>query len=293
MVLSSLITTTTAQDSIPNSGFEDWTNYGTYEDPDNWITLNQATSLSGVVTATKSTDAYSGNYAIRLETKQVITETVPGTAISGALNPLSLLIDIGVPINIRPESMCGWYKYIPFLTDVGSFEIILTKYNPVTKLRDPVGTGVIPAPPANSYTQFSVPIVYLSTDPTDLPDTAVVSLISGSQTFVAGSVLYVDDICLVYTAPPPPSAMKELKASRIRIYPNPASDVIIIESANKVDDKTVFKLYDNAGKLVKISKLKEFPTTINVQDLEAGVYFYNIKGRETLENKSGKIILNR
>ena len=292
LIILTLSMRSIAQDSIPNSGFEDWTNFGIYEDPDNWITENQATSISGVFTATKSTDAHSGNYAIRLETKQVITETVPGTAISGALNPMSLLIDIGVPINIRPESMCGWYKYIPFLTDVGSIEIILTKYNPTTKLRDPVGSGVFAALPANSYTQFSIPIVYLSTDPTDLPDTAVVSLISGSQTFVAGSVLYVDDICLVYTPAPPPAAIESFTESpSFSVHPNPVSDLIIIESTQKYVKNAVFKLYDSTGKLVKASNLDDSYNSVNVVDLDAGVYFYKMREEGTIHEVTGKLIL--
>jgi len=266
---------TFAQDSIPNSGFEDWTNFGSYEDPDNWITENQATSLSGVVTATKATgsNAYSGNYAIRLETKQVVTEVVPGTAISGALNVMSLQLELGVPINIRPDNLCGWYKYIPFLADVGSIEIILTRYNPTTKLREPVGTGVYAVIAANSYTQFTVPIVYLSTDPTDLPDTALVSLISGTNTFTAGSVLYVDDICLTYT-PPPVGIEPSENSAQFKFYPNPTSDILIFESTEATEVN--LKLFDNTGRVVLQSRLLENSKSIDVSELSEGVYFYQL-----------------
>ena len=282
-----------AQDSIHNSGFEDWTNYGTYEDPDNWITENQATSISGVVTATKSTDAHSGNYAIRLETKQVITETVPGTAISGALNPLSLLIDIGVPINIRPDSMCGWYKYIPFPADLGSIEIILTKYNPTTKLRDLVGSGIFVATPAANYTQFTIAIIYLTTDPADLPDTAVVSLISGSQTFAAGSVLYVDDICLVYTPTPPPADIEDFTETGFSVYPNPASEFINIDLLGKSSRDATFQLYDITGKIVMKLPGPRASNSFAVNGLNIGLYYFQVISSDGSLIKTGKITIYR
>src|SRR6188474_1463905 len=58
-----------ASAQIPNSGFESWTNYGAYDDPDDWYTPNaQYGGDPELVRITE--DPYSGIYAARLENKE-------------------------------------------------------------------------------------------------------------------------------------------------------------------------------------------------------------------------------
>src|SRR3972149_4245846 len=63
---------------IADSDFENWKQfYSTtgvllYEDPASgwWASLNKLVLIGGPATSCKTTDAHSGNYAIKLETKQ-------------------------------------------------------------------------------------------------------------------------------------------------------------------------------------------------------------------------------
>lgn len=60
----------------------------------------------------------------------------------------------------------------------------------------------------------------------------------------------------------------------IKIYPNPVSTIVNIESPEKAD----LRIYDHMGKLVKSSQIKEGKTNIEIQELNAGLYLFKITG---------------
>jgi len=55
--------------TLPNSDFELWDDEASYPSPESWNTPNKYTLLANVYVVEQSTDAYSGSYAARLETK--------------------------------------------------------------------------------------------------------------------------------------------------------------------------------------------------------------------------------
>ncbi len=62
---------------IPNSGFENWTTTGSYQEPTGWATMNPA-SAGPFYSCTISTDHYPvsvGNYSMRLESNTSLTQT--------------------------------------------------------------------------------------------------------------------------------------------------------------------------------------------------------------------------
>lgn len=73
------------------------------------------------------------------------------------------------------------------------------------------------------------------------------------------------------------------KKEAIVVYPNPTSDIIKIDSENKI--KSV-EVYDASGKLV-LSTTSDFPE-INIQHLQEGNYVVNVK--TTTATLSKKII---
>lgn len=63
----------------------------------------------------------------------------------------------------------------------------------------------------------------------------------------------------------------------VRIYPNPATDVITIESAgalNRID------IYNSTGRLIRSSQTLEKSMKVNIADLPTGLYVVNVNGRE-------------
>jgi uncharacterized repeat protein (TIGR03803 family) len=61
------------------------------------------------------------------------------------------------------------------------------------------------------------------------------------------------------------------KELNIRLYPNPTSSVIIIESLNTVVIDYI-EIYSTDGKLIKRLNFENFKSTINIQEYVAGVY---------------------
>ena len=280
---------TTAQNTIPNRGFENWTDLGNYEDPDGWATLNQETSLLGITTVTKATgaDVHNGTYAIQLETKQILTETVPGIAVIGIVNPLTLEIEGGFAYNLRPDSLTGWYKYLPFGIDACSVEVLLIKWNATTHLREPIGSGIFIQPlTVNTYTNFSVTINYVSSQ---FPDTAIITLLSGAYNApLPGSILFVDNLAFnIATGISDPTSLKD-----IAIYPNPATDELFISISNISEAK--FLIFDLMGKKIYEIVLNETDNKISISTVPNGMYIFQlIQIADTDKNiiKRGKFVI--
>jgi len=106
---------------IPNSGFENWTNAGLYEDLDGWGTANSSSPTAPG--ATKSTDHYPinvGNYSLRLENDTLINAYL-GLAMTGSLaEPHPAFAIIG-----HPTSLTGYYKFFPLNGDTMYIQIKL------------------------------------------------------------------------------------------------------------------------------------------------------------------------
>jgi hypothetical protein len=69
-----------------------------------------------------------------------------------------------------------------------------------------------------------------------------------------------------------PLSTPQVNSSPIHVFPNPANDVVSIQSDSyKVGIN--FTLYDSAGKLIKAGKVQQGTTQIPIRDVNAGVYF--------------------
>ncbi len=189
-----------AQNAIPNAGFENWTNYGSYEDPDNWGTINNLTSPIFIKTVTKATgaDAHSGSYALKMESKNVpIQGTAPGIAATGVINANTQAVDGGVVYSKRPISITGWYKYLPNGVDTGSVFVTLWKWNTGTHSRDEVGSAeLLFTATVSTYTQFTANFAYTSSN---FPDSMVITLLTSSRAAGSptGTQLFIDDLAMV------------------------------------------------------------------------------------------------
>jgi hypothetical protein len=69
---------------------------------------------------------------------------------------------------------------------------------------------------------------------------------------------------------------------KVKIYPNPASEVVNIQFNAATDKEIVLYLLDTQGKLVKTGLIEEATTemNINIEDLPAGIYYLRLmKGK--------------
>ncbi len=178
-----------AQDSIPNPGFERWTNYGSYVNPNNWTTLNFNTAIADSFTCVQdSINAHSGKYSIELISKPIpiAGQVVPGILTNGTIDLGSQSISGGMVIHSRPTSVTGWYQYPqPAGSDTGAVRVQMLGPN------GNIGFGFFLFTHAvNTWTPFTVNIDYSSAD---VPDTfQIVFITSISNNTLPQTTLFVD-----------------------------------------------------------------------------------------------------
>lgn len=72
------------------------------------------------------------------------------------------------------------------------------------------------------------------------------------------------------------AAINENKQNQFQLYPNPSSDYVNVEM-NALMNGSI-NIYDASGKQVYVQSLNALKTTVQVSDLEQGIYFITISG---------------
>jgi hypothetical protein len=74
---------------------------------------------------------------------------------------------------------------------------------------------------------------------------------------------------------------EEINASDISVYPNPATDKLIVSSPELVVNK--IEIYNSLGEKVLTQtapyNVKPFQTTVNVSSFSSGIYFLKLKSK--------------
>ena len=258
--------------SIPNGQFENWSNANGYNTPDNWGTLNDMTATSGIYTATKGTS--SGNSYLKLTSQNAAGMGVmPGIAVSGSLEQVSLTPVSGFPFAMRPVSLKGKYQYMGNSSnDVGYIKAYLTKWNASMNMRDTIGyvsqnlNGM-----AMSWANFTIPFVYALPD---IPDSCIIVLSASGENPEAGSYLFVDNLdFFMGTA----GIGDQATANQISIFPNPITEMFQVDVSGIVEQIRHFQIMDINGK-VMLSRTSNGQSiqTFSVAALPKGLYVLNI-----------------
>jgi hypothetical protein len=262
-----------AQQTIPNAGFETWTNSFIYEEPTGWATLNPAIALGVPATVTKSTSVHSGSYAAKLKTVGAdidgdnVIDTIPGIAFLGTLDILSQTTSEGVPFSGMPDTLVAWTKYnSPSANDQFLIIATLTKWNAALGMRDDIASATIfSGTNTSAYTRQTVEFNYYSSDS---PDTlSLMILSSAGQVPAVNTELFVDDISFVYNNT---NSLNELALQAFQVYPNPASDNMTIQAKTAGE----INLTDAMGKIVeRIVVTPNSPKLVTVAHLSNGLYY--------------------
>jgi hypothetical protein len=270
--------TSLLQAQIPNSGFESWTSAGSYEIPDQWGNMNAATSASGVFTTIKGSPGASGDYYIKLTTKDVGGVITPGMIVSGQLNTETWQAESGFPFNQRVESLVGKYQFMGYNDDVATIAAWLTKWNIAAHRRDTIAslwkttTGMI-----HVWTGFSIPFMYQSVD---VPDTAIVFISSSGHTPKKNSFIWLDDLGFDGMA----TGVTDVMAAKgeLSVYPSPVSERLFVKFVSKQDYSAQLSISDIVGNILYQSE-KEIVVGPNLlsEDLAEfnptpGVYFIQL-----------------
>lgn len=254
---------------LPNSGFENWTGV----EPDNWFT-NNAHGLCEPVT--KSTDAHSGNFAVRGEVLHCdAVDYAPnlGTP-SGSLFAVAQLY----------YSFNFFFKYHKVNNDVTIISVLLS-----TASGYPTGYGDAKiTSSATTYTPISIPIHYLPGD--SIPaEMAIVIGIQDTVTFTSspGSYFIFDDFSLGGFI-----GIDELYSEEnVHIFDNPSDDFISFSLPEK-NPSNAISLSDVTGKqFVAPFHSENSFNRIPTADLANGIYFLSIMSEKNVRIK--KVIISR
>jgi hypothetical protein len=238
-------------------GYEDWCIVVPipFDQPECWISaspLCQARSLPDDVALTE--DAKWGTYALLLETG-VDDHLLPFPAVAYYQNALTA----------RPEKLTGFYKADLKGDDYSSIRVTLKSDRGI------VGWGVLDITKStNIYTAFEMPLEYIS--PNVKPDSIFLSISSSYDQATTGTILMLDEVSLIsITDVTEPLAEPYIS----RITPNPATDEIRIDVPGN-HGLLYFILYDNSGRIIRNQEF-ENEVRMNVSELTAGLYFYEIR----------------
>lgn len=270
--------------ALPNSGFETWTTHSGYNDPDGWSTLNSATSILGIITASKSSDAHSGSYSLRSETKFIgapFNIVAPALVTTGTINTTTQAADGGIPYSGRPDSIAGWMKYAPVNSDTGYMEVLLMNAN----ASDTIARAKFLTNSASSWFRFSAAFEYFSADPVEL--SRVLLLPSSAFVPQVGSVVQFDDLEFIIS-----TGINENKGRpNFSIYPNPASEELFIR--NPGNETGTMQVFEITGKKVTEINIGMNTTKTNISTYAPGLYFYTITRDNSEILNSGKFIITR
>jgi hypothetical protein len=274
----------------PNGGFENWSTQYTYENPDNWQTLNFVTLFGDPLSAFKATgvDKHSGNYALKLKTIFLNNNPVPGSladtmgyVFTGKINTSPPSLNLGIPYTGRPEKLEFWSKYTPVGTDIAGISVVLKKWN--GSGTDTIADGYLKIDTIISvYTFFQIYLTYHSTD---LPDSVIIAFSSSYKKSIArvGSTLFIDDVALTGWVG---INQYNLYAGKIKVFPNPAKDNITINA--QINEADNVQITDVTGNLTGVYKIQNYNANINTGAFAEGTYLYEIRDKVNKALTRGK-----
>jgi len=187
--------------TIVNGNFESWT-ATPFDVLNGWNNSNsQSIPQIGKISCFKSTSAYSGSYAVELQTVTDGVDTVGAYILDG--NPGNGNLTGGIPYAAKPTNITGYYKYSSPGIDSGAVIVAFKKAGAIiSETRFTLGK-------ASAYTAFSFNVNLSST-----PDSVIIGAVSSyrivsnngnySTGIIPGSTLYLDALAFTGSGTMPP-----------------------------------------------------------------------------------------
>jgi len=290
---------------IDNPGFEAWEDITSIlKEPVNWSTIKTADDpfIASVapVTFEQSTEARTGNYALKLYNVDAFGLVATGAITNGRFHA-EFNIDNSYSytdttdaqwhqsFTWRPDSLAGWFRFYPQENDLCQFKVILhikecklpefgTQPNWVAYAQFRSEPGVT----YDNWTRFSVPFEYLQ----DINPRYLLCVInSGDSTNAfAGSWLLADDLELIYGS----SSINEpdIQEAFVRIY----HDFLTIELSHASDYLNHwFTLTDLSGRIIISEKMSSNRVALPVH-MNRGMYIATLQGYD--KRRTQKIMIH-
>jgi len=285
-----------AQTELTNLDLEQWTTSesGNYEEPiGSWKTANFGVDFDANVTTNpveKVTDAYSGDYAAKMESISIIGTPTAGALWTGNfelnfLDPASSA-KFGVPYEGKPEALQFYYKYFPVNGDSMGVYTILRKWNTDTHQQDTIAYAEVRQTETTSeYTLFDLQLDYFINDVQ--PDSIEIAFTSSAAGFEymlqEGSALYIDEVKLINTVGIVDVLLPEVT---VHTFPNPATDRLQFELGEAIPNAQLL-IFDSMGRHITTLKPTTLKAELNVTDWNTGTYYFLLKNEKGQDLNSG------
>lgn len=264
---------------IPNGGFEDWVNTGTYFEPYYWNTFNILSEFGCSDFIRPDSQAYAGKVCARIATLSCFSpdlnlrDTLAGILFAGERDAAP-----GFPCNTRPTSFQFHYRYFPSPGDTAVFALVFRKIRGIRQ--EDIGIAYLEvSDTVKNWTAATIPVWWKTNE---TPDTVQV-VITSSKAVIAnrkpaqpGSVLWVDEIQTDKPIWEMPQAAVAAPLAHLHLYPNPAGKHLLISAPATLSG--VFVLTDSRGlgKAVYPACTQFIP----LEHLSPGIYFVTYCGPE-------------
>jgi hypothetical protein len=290
-----------AQYQLENSGFENWDDIlvsesDTIREPVEWSSLKTSDdpTLSALapVVCERSSDSHSGNYSVKL-TNVLSFIVANGVATNGRIHPninpqlayiFSDTLDgqWNTPLNTRPDSIAGWFKYAPQGNDTLQIKVNLHRgfgkqpdteftnnWIGVAEYKSAVNTD-------SQWLRFSAPFTYFSDNS---PEYVLVVLNSGNEySPVAGSIALFDDLEMIYNSPQATAEKQKHPGGFIYAV---GYQHLVLRDIEHTLFKTI-KIYDLTGKMVWDGTVKANEVDITGANLKTGIYVVTLTGKSRI-----------
>jgi hypothetical protein len=250
--------------TIPNSGFETWTNVNT---ANTWKSNNTST----VFFLRQSTDKHTGTYAAEVSTKAGSAGNLSGILTLGTINSTTQSVTGGLPISSKPTDLHGYYKYTAG-NGAEQMEITVKMTKRVGSTLTTLATGVfstVAGQSTSTYTLFTIPLTYNPT--TIIPDTFNITVKSSKTTAVVGSIALIDDLAFT-TA----TGVEESIFFEPKMWPNPANSNV---NFNLNGEEYDINIVNMLGQTVASARTHNELFTIETGQLPIGFYSVNIESK--------------
>lgn len=265
---------------VPNYSFENWTSMGTYENPDNWGTMNNTTALASIYTVTKATPGNPGSYYMKITSKTVGPAVVGGIAVSGKLDSITMQPKSGFAFNQRPASFTGKWQHMIFGNSQGSVTATLTRWDSNSNTRIPVAVATQTlSGMAMSWANFNINFSYTDGG---YPDTCIIVLKASGANPTNNDYLWVDN--LAFSGSVVGTGAEQSLLQQVSVYPNPAANNMQVKMNLAKTQQVRISICDLQGREVQNENATlqagENTRTYDLTALARGTYMLRVVAEE-------------
>src|SRR5690554_3192205 len=244
LILSLIIPVYATAQTIPNGNFENWIMVGMYENPEFWVTDNTEIGQ----TVTKDYDSYEGEIAMR------VTALPTGL---GEYGEATTIFDL----NYFASSLNFYAKYS---TDAGVVSVEIRFFD--ANEDEIFSENWLSSESSEDYTLVSIPFTPYTT-PEDPPPAYARILVSAMVGDLAPGHAWISVDAMEMGVP---QGLSELRQSTFKIFPNPASEYLSVQSSQEIIGN--LKIFDAQGKRVFEKRILATSTEIDVRKFSPGIY---------------------